>query len=73
MQKNLKYGCITIFLFNLFILRKSSVDSVVKRKWVRPDAVMIMTSVKLGECGELQAYFDGRPLHLLRSRGDEGT
>ena len=32
--------------------------SVVKRKRVRPDAVMIMTSDKLGECGELQAYFD---------------
>ena len=32
--------------------------SVVKRKRVRPDAVMIMTSGKLGECGELQAYFD---------------
>ena len=25
---------------------------------MRPDAVMIMTSGKLGECGELQAYFD---------------
>ena len=31
---------------------------MVKRKRVRPDAVMIMTSGKLGECGELQAYFD---------------
>ena len=32
--------------------------SVVKRKRVRPDVVMIMTTGKLGESGELQTYFD---------------
>ena len=32
--------------------------SVVKRKRVRPDVVMIMTTGKMGESGELQTYFD---------------
>ena len=32
--------------------------SVVKKKRVKPDAVLLMTVGKLGECGELQAYFD---------------
>ena len=31
---------------------------MVKRKRVRPDVVMIMTTGKLGESGELQTYFD---------------
>ena len=31
---------------------------MVKRKRVRPDVVMLMTTGKLGESGELQTYFD---------------
>jgi len=42
---------------------KASIDkekftSVVKKKRIKPDVVLIMTKGKLGENGELQAYFD---------------
>ena len=40
------------------LLPQEKFTSVVKKKRVKPDAVLLMTVGKLGECGELQAYFD---------------
>jgi len=39
-------------------LDKEKFTSVVKKKRVKPDVVLLMTRGKIGECGEIQAYFD---------------
>ena len=42
----------------MMLLMQEKFTSVVKKKRVKPDVVLIMTIGKIGESGELQNYFD---------------